>query len=1252
MMVRVKILILLISLFCCVANAQRQDILLNDGWLSSMSETDTTAHTGFEKALYSTKTWQSVTVPHNWDDYYGYRRKLHGNLHGTAWYRRSFQLNKKEVGKKYFLFFEGVSSYATIWLNGKQVGYHAGGRTTFTIDITSAILGNNQRNILAVKAAHPAFIKDLPWVCGGCSDERGFSEGSQPMGIFRPVHFITTNEVRIEPFGIHAWNDTTVSENVATIYFENTIKNYSATSQNITVVSRVIDKESRTVAEQKSTLRLATGAALTSRQSFPKIKNVHLWGLENPYLYTIETSVYRDGKLLDKETILYGIRWISWPVGKPKSSNQFYLNGKSVFINGQAEYEHLLGGSHAFSPEQIRARISQVKAAGFNAFRDAHQPHNLLYQQLIDSTGMLWWTQFSAHIWYDSPAFRNTFKTLLKEWVIERRNSPSLVLWGLQNESKLPEDFARECSELIRSLDPTASSQRLITTCNGGSGTDWDVPQNWTGTYGGDPANYGEDVKRQILIGEYGAWRTLGLHTEGPFVANGPLSEDRMTQLMEQKIRLAESVKDSSCGQFHWLLTSHDNPGRVQSGEGYRELDRIGPVNYKGLITEWDEPTDAFYLFRSNYALKETQPMVYIVSHTWPDRWTQPGIKDSIIVYSNCDEVELFNDVDSISLGRKKRGGIGTHFQWDGVNIKYNVLKAIGYVNGKPVAEDLIVLHHLPVAPHLQKTFSKNERTSPQVRSANREKQWLSLMDDGWKTYNAKNDTAKPVKTNQQSRKEASLSGRRGNEGEALLRINCGGPAYTDNAENLWQADIAWDSIPNHWGSLSWTNRFPGMPPYFASQRTVSDPINGTQDWPLFQSFRYGKQDLKYRIPVPNGKYKVELYFAEPWWGTGGVNATGYRIFDVAVNGKTVIKDLDLYKEAGCRTALKKTVEAIVNDSLLQISFPQVKAGQAVISAIAVLRDEAISFTAVPSSRIIPRVDYAAKSYYLPPVVNSWLNTGDTCYTKDSICFSVLPPELYGAEWLRFDSATKAFGKLLFVPTKDADLFIAVDENSPTPKWVLGKDTTELNRYGRYIPKEIEFMIRTLTPYEKTNSRIAISGKNHYYNLYKKRVLKGDVVTLADWELYGLDSSKVSSYFIFAQPASSLEPPYDLKSTTSYRPATAVLQNAIKDSINGRESILLKADNSYIEWPISTGVADIYSLTIRYVNTTGQKVAGTITFLSADGTAFFTEKIEFTPSPKGKWNYITTNTKTQINAGNYKVKIMGAGVSVSGLDVQ
>ncbi|RYZ13560.1 MAG: glycoside hydrolase family 2, partial [Sphingobacteriales bacterium] len=442
-------------------------------------------------------------------------------------------------GKRFFLYFEGVGSYAAVYLNNKYAGSHAGGRTTFTLDITRLIKTDGSQNQLEVRANHPANIKDLPWVCGGCSDERGFSEGSQPLGIFRPVQLVVTNDVRIQPFGVHAWADV---QEKATLHINATIKNYSTVTKNINITHQLLDAGRKLVAQVSQSKKLNAGDSIELSAKDITVSKPTLWSDKSPYLYSIESIITENGKTIDRLTTAFGFRTINFKT----ASNQFTLNGKPVFINGIA--------------------MKWITSAGFNGFRDGHQPHNLLYGSICNRQGILWWTQLSAHVWYDTKEFRDNFKTLLREWVIERRNDPAVILWGLQNESKIPKAFAEECTALIRSLDPTASSQRLVTTCNGGEGTDWDVPQNWTGTYGGNPAEYGKDLKRQVLIGEYGAWRTLDLHTEGGFRQNGVLSEDRMRQLMEQKIRLAESVKDSVAGQFFWLLTSHDNPGRVQGG--------------------------------------------------------------------------------------------------------------------------------------------------------------------------------------------------------------------------------------------------------------------------------------------------------------------------------------------------------------------------------------------------------------------------------------------------------------------------------------------------------------------------------------------------------------------------------------------------------------------------------------------------------------------------------------------------------------
>lgn len=1156
----------------------RRDISLNNDWLSVANDSNKHAFDGFEKQNFKPNSWTKVNVPHNWDQYEGYRRKLHGNRHGYAWYRKTFKADNLKKSKRYFLFFEGVGSYATVWLNGKQVGYHAGGRTTFTIDVTNAI-NLKKENLLAVRADHPAHIHDLPWVCGGCSTERGFSEGSQPMGIFRPVHLIETNDLRIEPFGVHAWNDNKISEKSALLNFETELKNYGSRPRNVTVINRLLDKAGTVVSLQSKNENIQPGAVLKVSQKTPEIANPILWSIENPYLYTLVTSIEEKGKLLDSIHTPYGIRWISWPIGRSGNDKRFFLNGKPVFINGIAEYEHLLGNSHAFSAEQVRSRVMQMKAAGFNAFRDAHQPHNLRYQDHWDREGILLWTQMAAHIWYDNPEFRKNFKNLLVDWVKERRNSPSVVLWGLENESTLPEDFARECTELIRSLDPTASSQRLVTTCNGGKGTDWDVPQNWTGTYGGDPTTYAEDIQRQILIGEYGAWRTLDLHTEGPFNQKGLYSEDRMAQLMEMKVRLAESVRDKTSGHYFWLFTSHDNPGRVQGGEGLRELDRIGPVNYKGLLTPWEEPLDVYHMFRSNYAPKATEPMVYIVSHTWPDRWITTGKKDSITVYSNCDEVELFNDVDHVSLGRKKRGGIGTHFQWDNVNIQYNVLYAKGYVNGKEVVKDYIVLHHLPQAPH----------------------------------FNEFNKDAQPVTAPQQNY-------------NYLYRVNSGGPDYKDENGNTWLADRQ-QSAENTWGSNSWTKDFPGTPAFFASQRRTHDPIKGTKDWKLFQDFRYGRNKLNFEFPVADGEYLVELYFIEPWLGTGdGMDCSGMRIFDVAVNDKIVIDDLDIWKEVGHDSILKKTVKAKVKGGRLIVSFPEVKSGQALISAIAIASTDKNSVPAPSGKPIIENIRRGDKPEPASTwSLQTWMDTGIKQFENADVTFTSLPPNLYGAEWIRTSQAEALSGNSSFNVTADADVFVAIDE---------------LGEFGKEM----------LNGYEDTRTYITNSN-NQKFKLYRKRFSKGEEVRLGNM-LRG------QMYTIAVSPASYLEPAHDLKKVTSYKAVDASLSGNIKKEVlMGRErATFKKPSGDVLEFTISTGVADVYSLTVKYHNPFKRTLRAKIEVLAADGTLMKpAETFDLAPTKEGKWNYFTTNTGTMINAGTYKVRVIAEdaeGVSIDALDVQ
>jgi len=805
------------------------------------------------------------SIPLNLDDYYGALQKEHGNLHGQALFTKTFKTPNSQ-GKEYFLRFEGVGTYAAITLNGHSLGSHDIGRTSLTLNVTKQIR-RGQDNILEVKVGHPEGITDMPWVCGGCSSEWGFSEGSQPFGIFRPVVLEVTDAVRIEPFGVHVWN----SLRNDSVYIETEVKNYSEKAAAVGVINRLCDAGGKQVLRLSDTITLQPQETRIVRQA-AAVTAPTLWSLEKPYLYKVNTMVKRNGKTTDEVQTPYGFRTASWPLTRNDGDNRFILNGKAVFINGVCEYEHLLGQSHAFSNEQIEARIKEVKSAGFNAFRDAHQPHNLRYQQLLDREGLLWWPQFSAHIWFDTPQFRSSFKRHLVQWVKERRNSPSLVLWGLQNESTLPKAFAAECDSIIRSLDPTVGTFRLVTTCNGGEGTDWNVVQNWSGTYGGKVENYAKELSSadQLLNGEYGAWRTAGNHTGVGY------TEERQCDILERKVLLAESVRDSVCGQFLWTLQGHDNPGRRQADEGLRVIDKVGPFNHKGLFTPWEQPVDAYYMYKSHYVSADKEPMVYIV----------PNVNgDSIRVYSNCEKVVL-------QCGQwqdERRRGVSTLLKWHDVKLKGELLVARGYRNGRQVCADSLALP-------AYKDYDES----------------LLAPSDGYKY---------------------------------IYRINCGGDAYTDSFGSKWLAD-------SREYSSSWADRYAeAASPYLASQ--TSSPLLPCS--PLFRTSRYGRHALSYQFPIPPGEYRVELFFIEPWYGRGASENTdceGLRLFDVAVDDSVRISDLDLWGQVRFGKPYKRVVEVNHKGGRLKVDFPTVKAGQAIVSAIAVAsrRDVAIAAPTIAES--------------------------------------------------------------------------------------------------------------------------------------------------------------------------------------------------------------------------------------------------------------------------------------------------------------
>lgn len=137
-----------------------------------------------------------------------------------------------------------------------------------------------------------------------------------------------------------------------------------------------------------------------------------------------------------------------------------------------------------------------------------------------------------------------------------------------------------------------------------------------------------------------------------------------------------------------------------------------------------------------------------------------------------------------------------------------------------------------------------------------------------------------------------------GGTGASIVRLNAGGPAYTDPSGNIWAADQ-----------------------YYSDGGTAStvSPIANTDKQPLYQTNRWGMQN--YAIPITNGDYTLRLHFAETFYTTNG---TGARVFNVLAEGTTKLNNFDIFARFGASTAGTEEFPVTVADGVLNLDFQKI----------------------------------------------------------------------------------------------------------------------------------------------------------------------------------------------------------------------------------------------------------------------------------------------------------------------------------------
>jgi hypothetical protein len=197
------------------------------------------------------------------------------------------------------------------------------------------------------------------------------------------------------------------------------------------------------------------------------------------------------------------------------------------------------------------------------------------------------------------------------------------------------------------------------------------------------------------------------------------------------------------------------------------------------------------------------------------------------------------------------------------------------------------------------------------------------------------------------------------------IRVNAGGPSFTDSAGATWFADQQFGGA-NTWGYDSATT---GSTSTYAGQ-SIANTVNNQQT--LYQTERWGNP--LYRFTVPNGYYQVTFKFCENYDPDSHI---GGRVFSVVAAGLPVITNLDVYQAAGGEhIAYDVPTTVVVTAGQLDVVFSS-SADTSQVNAMQVLR-----LTSPPTATVTPTKTVTSTNTPLPPTPTATSTSGSPISTS------------------------------------------------------------------------------------------------------------------------------------------------------------------------------------------------------------------------------------------------------------------------------
>ncbi len=610
------------------SNALRDRTLLDADWFFHRGEVDDS--NAVVAAGFDEHQWQSVHLPHDYvldETYDETNARNHGYLpFKVGWYRKHLTIPVSDAGKVLRLDFDGVFRDSEVWLNGTYLGKHLSGYTPFSYDITKlAKLGAD--NVITVRVDPTVF--EGWWYEGG--------------GIYRHVYLTALAPVHVAQYGTYVVstvpNGDQGADGEADVTVTTTVENSSDATAGCSVKSEIVSPDGTSIAVVNAQQDVAANGNGDVVQH-AVISHPQLWSLESPKLYTLRTTILQNGRAVDSTTTTFGVRTIRYDAEKG-----FFLNGQHVEIQGLCVHQDLSGLGIAV-PDNLQAwRVAQLKQAGCNAWRTAHNPPDESVLDACDRLGMMVMDEnrhFGDSYVHHSP--KGTTATNLADlatMILRDRNHPSIIMWSMCNEEPLqgsPEGAAifKAMMKVVHQYDNT----RPITSAMVGgfltSSNDADVEDIVGVNY--NVEKYDAIHKRNPGKAMFGSEDTNQKTTRGQYAddkTNGMSSAYNLSA----KDWLPVVERPFMCGSFTW--TGFDYRGEPNPF-GWPDIS-----NNTGLLDLCGFPKDKFYYFQSCWI---DRPMVHLL----PDNWNspgQPGQSIRVIAFSNAKQVELF--LNGRSLGVK-----------------------------------------------------------------------------------------------------------------------------------------------------------------------------------------------------------------------------------------------------------------------------------------------------------------------------------------------------------------------------------------------------------------------------------------------------------------------------------------------------------------------------------------------------------------------------------------------------------------------